>query len=216
MTEASRQSSEFPSALQIIRTTREAPPAPIPIDPTAASSHLQTPPITPAVSGGKQRRRLLHDDSPHPSVETTNTTFAPLETLSPQRSLQPRTDSRTRRRERSPTAFAVYNPHLPTHRDGTLDENSIKAWKDGVEYVKGKMNDFNCSLRQQQWEHPKATIEEQNAALVISYKVRGLDEFLPFLEKDQQKHEKRLNEFKASRAALGALNERRVSRTVST
>jgi hypothetical protein len=142
-------------------------------------------------------------------------TAAASEAWTPQRSLQPTTEHHDRRRERSPTAFAEYNPRLPTHRDGTLDEASIKSWKDGVQFVKDRMENFNRGLRRQRREHPSATLEEQNAAQQIDHKIAGLDEFVEFLDNDLQRQQKRLKEFKASRPTLGSSEERGISRTLS-
>ena len=77
------------------------------------------------------------------------------------------------------------------------------------------MENFNRSLRKQHRAHPNTTVEDQNAALQIYYKYVGLDDFREFLDSDLQKQQRRLNEFKASRAAFGASEERDVSRTLS-
>jgi hypothetical protein len=158
---------------------------------------------------------MFHDDSPHPSVEHANTTTAAMQNFPRQQSPQYTTEVRDRRRERSHTIFGEYNPRLPTHRDGTLDEASIKSWKDGVAFVRDRMEKFNRGLRRDHREHPMATLEEQHAALQVYYKSVGLDEFQEFLDNDLQKQQKRLSEFKASRAALGGSEELGISRTFS-
>jgi hypothetical protein len=104
---------------------------------------------------------------------------------------------------------------LPTNRDGTLDESSIKAWKDGVQFVRDRMEKFNRGLRRDHRAHAKLTPEDQQAALQIYHKSVGLDEFQEFLDSDLQKQQARLNEFKASRAGFGASEERGHSRTLS-
>jgi hypothetical protein len=121
----------------------------------------------------------------------------------------------SRRRERSPTAFAEYNPRLPTNRDGSLDESSIKAWKDGVQFVRDRMEKFNRGLRRDHRARLQLTPEDQNAALQVYYKSVGLDEFQEFLDGDLRKQQTRLNEFKASRAGFSASEERGLSRTLS-
>jgi hypothetical protein len=77
------------------------------------------------------------------------------------------------------------------------------------------MEKFNRGLRRDHRAHANLTPEDQNAALQIYYKSVGLDEFLEFLDNDLQKQQTRLNEFKASRAGLGASEERALSRTLS-
>ena len=77
------------------------------------------------------------------------------------------------------------------------------------------MENFSRILRKQHRAHPNTTPAEHHTALQIYYKYVGLDEFLDFLDSDLQKQEKRLKEFKASRAVLGAAEERGISRTLS-
>ena len=77
------------------------------------------------------------------------------------------------------------------------------------------MEKFNRGLRRDHRAHVKLTLEDQQAALQIYHKSVGLDEFLEFLDSDLQKQQTRLNEFRASRAGLGASEERGLSRTLS-
>lgn len=163
-----------------------------------------------------QHHRALDNDSPRPSVEMSPRASTPLlQNFPAQEPFRSPIDFHSRRRERSPTAFAEYNPRLPTHRDGTLDESSVKAWKDGVAFVRDRMENFSRGLRKEHRVRPKTTLAEQETALEIYHKFVGLDDFLEFLDNDLQKQHKRLKEFKASRAVLGAAEERGVSRTLS-
>ena len=84
-----------------------------------------------------------------------------------------------------------------------------------MQFVRDRMERFNRGLRGDHRTHIKLTPEDQQAALQIYYKSVGLDEFLGFLDRDLRKQETRLNEFKASRAGLGASEERGLSRTLS-
>jgi hypothetical protein len=77
------------------------------------------------------------------------------------------------------------------------------------------MEKFNRGLRRDHREHAKLTPEDHLAALQVYYKSVGLDEFQEYLDRDMQKQETRLNEFKASRAGLVASEERGLSRTLS-
>ena len=160
--------------------------------------------------------RTLHEDNLRQSVEMASNPNTPAaQSFPPQEKFRPTIISRNRRRERSPTAFAEFNPRLPTHRDGTLDETSIKAWKDGVAFVRDRMDSFNRGLRREHRARLAATPEDHNAGMQIYYKSVGLDEFLEFLDSDLKKQQKRLNEFNASRAAPGTSEERGLSRTLS-
>lgn len=206
---------DLPVVTEILRPPPKVPAALYPSESTDPPSLLATPPITPAVSGSVRRHRHFLDDSPHPSVETPSTIVAEALDFPPQRSLPSPTEFRDRRRERSPTAFAEYNPRLPTHRDGTLDESSIKSWKDGVQFVKDRMDKFNRDLRRQHRELLATMPGDQNTGLQIYYKSVGLDEFLEFLDGDLQKQQKRLREFKASQAPRGASEDRGASCTIS-
>src|ERR1700733_9388602 len=203
--EAFREASEDPSELEsiadILSARHERPSAPNDSDPINPPSNLATPPFTPAVCSSMAQRRAFHADSPRPSLEVASNPNSPaVQNLPPRERFGSTTNFHSRRRERSPTAFAEYNPRLPTHRDGSLDESSIKAWRDGVQFVKDRMEKFNRNLRRDHRAHANLTPEDQNAALQIYYKSVGLDEFLEFLDNDLQKQETRLNEFKALRA----------------
>jgi hypothetical protein len=218
--EASREASEAPSELEsitdILNAPCERPLAPNASDPVNPPSNLATPPVTPAVFNNMVQRRAFHPDSPRPSLEVASNSNSPtVQDFPAQEHFGSTISFHSRRRERSPTAFAEYNPRLPTNRDGTLDESSIKAWKDGVQFVRDRMEKFNRGLRRDHRAHVKLTLEDQQAALQIYHKSVGLDEFLEFLDSDLQKQQTRLNEFRASRAGLGASEERGVSRTLS-
>jgi hypothetical protein len=218
--EASREVSEEPSELEsiadILSAPYQTPLAPNASDPINPPSSLATPPFTPAVSKSMAQRRASHPDSPRPSLEAASNSNSPaVQNLPAQEHFGSTINFHSRRRERSPTAFAEYNPRLPTNRDGSLDESSIKAWENGVQFVRDRMERFNGGLRSDYRAHVKLTPEDQQAALQTYYKSVGLDEFQEFLNSDLRKQKKRLNKFKASRAGLGASEERRLSRTLS-
>ena len=214
--EASEDPSELESVADILSARHERPLASNDSNPINPSSNLATPPFTPAACSSMAQRRTFHADSPRPSLEVASNPNSPVvQNLPPRERLGSTINFHSRRRERSPTAFAEYNPRLPTHRDGSLDESSIKAWKDGVQFVKDRMEKFNRGLRRDHRTHANLRPEDQNMALQIYYKSVGLDEFLEFLDSDLKKQETRLNEFKASRAVFGASEERGLSRTLS-
>jgi hypothetical protein len=218
--EAFREASEDPSELEsiadILSARHKRPLAPNDSDPTNPPSSLATPPFTPAESSSMAQRRAFHADSPRPSLEVASNLSSPtVQNLPPRGRFRSTINVHSRRRERSPTAFAEYNPRLPTHRDGSLDESSIKAWRDGVQFVKDRMEKFNRGLRRDHRVHANLRPEDPNTAFQIYYKSVGLDEFAEFLDRDLKKQETRLNEFKASRAGLGASEERGLSRTLS-
>jgi hypothetical protein len=77
------------------------------------------------------------------------------------------------------------------------------------------MEKFNRGLRRDHRVHANSRPQDPNTAFQTYYKSVGLDEFLEFLDGDLKKQETRLNEFKASRAGLGASGERGLSRTLS-
>src|SRR3954447_7903615 len=183
--EASREASEAVSELEsladILSPRRERPLAPNVSDPLDPPSNLATPPFTPAVPSSMVHRRAFHPDSPRPSLEVASDSNSPaVQNLPAQESFRSTIHFNSRRRERSPTAFAEYNPRLPTNRDGSLDESSIKAWKDGVEFVIDRMEKFNRGLRRDHRAHLQLMPEDQNAALQVYYKSVGLDEFQEF------------------------------------
>lgn len=181
---------------------------------TEPPSHLATPPITPAVLNSMQRRRTFHDDSPHPSIEAPDTIAAESEALTPQRTSAPPTERRERRREKSSSAFAEYNPRLPTHHDGTLDSARAKAWKDGVEFVKAKLNKFNWGLVKDR--EARLLSGDRDTAETLDQQTRGLGNFLDYLESEERKEDKRVKEFTASKTALaGPAGERATTRTLS-
>jgi hypothetical protein len=214
--EASEDPSELESVTDILSARHERPLAPNDSDPINPPSTLATPPFTPAVCSSMAQRRAFHADSPRPSLEVASNPNSPaVQNLPPRERFGSTINFHSRRRERSPTAFAEYNPRLPTHRDGSLDESSIKAWKDGVQFVKDRMEKFSRDLRRDHRTHANLRPEDPNTAFQMYYKSVGLDEFLEFLESDLKKQETRLNEFKASRAGLGAPEERGLSRTLS-
>lgn len=213
--ETSRASPEFVSATEIIRAARQAPAALDPSDLTDPPSHLATPPITPAVPTKGPRHRTASVNSARPSIEAVPSPAAASATVTPRQTLQWVRGRGDRRRERSPSAFAEYNPRLPTHRDGTLDEASVKTWRGGVQYVQERLEEFNGDLREQEWEHPTATAEDRQAALIIKYKRRGLDEFRTFLRKDLVHQQQRLRDFRVSRPTQATPEERGISRTLS-
>lgn len=212
--ETSSESSDLESVTKILRTAQAGRAAVQSSDPTNPPSHLATPPITPAISMSVQRRRTFHDDSPHPSIETQNTTAAGSETLTSPRTLQSPTAHRDRRREKSPTAFPEYNPRLPTHHDGTLDTARVKAWRDGIEFAKGRLNKFNWGLVKARQTHLLSG--DHDTAMALEQQTLGLGNFLDYLESEERKQEKRVKEFTASRMALaGAARERGTTRTLS-
>jgi hypothetical protein len=214
--EALEEASELESIADILSAPRERPLAPNPSDPIDPPSSLATPPFTPAVSSRMAQRRTFHPDSPRPSLEVASNSNSPaVQNLPAQEHFGSTINFYSRRRERSPTAFAEYNPRLPTNRDGSIDESSIKAWGDGVQFVKDRMEKFNRGLRRDHRTHVKLTPEDQQAALHIYYKSVGLDEFQEFLDSDLREQRRRLSEFKASRAGLGTSEERGLSRTLS-
>jgi hypothetical protein len=214
LVEASSESSDLESVTKLLRTAQGERVAVQSSDSTTPPSHLATPPVTPAVSMSVQRRRTFHEDSPHPSIETRNTTAAESEALTPQRTLQSPTGHRDRKRERSPTAFPEYNPRLPTHHDGTLDSARVKAWRDGIEFAKGRLNKFNWGIVKARQTHLLSG--DHDTAMALEQQTLGLGNFLDYLESEERKQEKRVKEFTASRMALaGAARERGTTRTLS-
>jgi hypothetical protein len=218
--EASREASEDPSELEsiskILSSPLEKPVAPNASGPIHPPSSLPPSPLTPATSSSTARRRAFRADSPRPSLEiASNSSGTAVRNLPQQERFGPPINFHSRRRERSPTAFAEYNPRLPTHHDGSLDESRIKAWKDGVQFVRDRMEKFSRSLRRDHRAQLSLMPEDQNAALQTYYKSVGLDEFLEYLDSDLQKQEARLNEFKASKARFIASEERGISQTLS-
>jgi hypothetical protein len=212
--EGSRDSPEFKSVREIISSAREAPPEPHHSDSTDPSSHLATPPITPAASSSMRQRQPFHEDNPRSSVEMSNTTAAATQNFAPQRSFQSTTNLRGRKRERSPSTFAAYNPRLPTHRDGTLDRSSVKPWKDGLEFAKDMLNKFNWSLSNAREDRLLAG--EHDIASALEQQRLGLGHFLEFLEAEVKKQERRLEESTTSKMALaGAAGGRGATRTLS-
>jgi hypothetical protein len=161
-----------------------------------------------------KRRRTFHDDSPHPSIEAPDTIAAESEVLTPQRTLPPLTERRERRREKSSSAFAEYNPRLPTHHDGTLDSARAKAWKDGVEFVKAQLNKFNWGLVKARQAHLLSG--DHHTAETLDQQTQGLGNFLDYLKSEERKQDKRVKEFTASKTALvGPAVERATTPTLS-
>jgi hypothetical protein len=215
LVEASRKSSDLESVTKLLRTAQGERAAVQSSDSKNPPSHLETPPVTPAVSMSVQRRRTFHEDSPHPSIETRNTTAAESEEAwTPQRTLQSPTGHRDRKRERSSTAFPEYNPRLPTHHDGTLDSARVKAWRDGIEFAKGRLNKFNWGIVKARQTHLLSG--DHDTAMALEQQTLGLGNFLDYLESEERKQERRVKEFTASRMALaGAARERGTTRTLS-